>query len=201
MPIRTGAQITTIKALNTMAGYIGIPPINSLADVNGFPDFKIAQEVLDEITQVTLSIGLPCNIDYEFPLTEVDDDGFIVIPDGALICDLENPRYTERDGLVYDLQDRTNITDATQKAHIIWFQTFDNLPELVKRYITTAASRALVARIKGDQGLTALTIPDERRSKQEFDRYRFHLGDVSLLDNPEVDYIARRKTYRRRRYY
>jgi hypothetical protein len=201
MPIRTGEQLTTIKALNTMASYIGIPPINSLSDVDGFPDFKIAQEVLDEITQVTLSLGLPCNQDYEYQLTEVNIDGNVVIPDGALICDLENPQYTERDGLVYDLKNKTNVTDTSLKAHIIWYQTFDALPELVKRYIITASSRALVARIKGDQGLQSLTLPDERRTKQEFDRYRFHMGDVSLLDHPDVDYISRRKTYRRRRYY
>ena len=201
MPIKTNAQITTIQAINTMASYIGVPPINSLTEVDLYPDMKIAQDILDELTQTTLSLGLPCNIDYEFPLTEVNNSGYVVIPDGALICDIQNPQFTERDGLLYDYKLRSFTTDTSQKAHIIWLQEFDNLPGLVKRYITTAASRALVARVKGDQGLQSLTITDERRTKQEFDRYRFNMGDVSLLDHPEVDYIARRKTYRRRRYY
>lgn len=201
MPVKTNAQITTIQAINTMASYIGVPPINSLTEVDRNPDLKIAQDILNEITQTTLSLGLPCNIDYEYPLTEVNTSLQVIIPDGALICDIDNPQFTERDGLLYDYKARDFTTDTSQKAYIVWLQEFDNLPELVKRYITTAASRALVARVKGDQGLQSLTITDERRTKQEFDRYRFNMGDVSLLDHPEVDYIARRKTYRRRRYY
>ena len=148
MPIRTDYDITTLSALNTMASYIGIPPITAITDIDTYPDIKLANEILDEITQATLAIGLPCNTDYEYPLTEVDGSGYVMIPAGAMICDIDDPQYTERDGLVYDYKTREFITDTNQTATIIWLQTFEDLPELVKRYIVTAASEHLLLELK-----------------------------------------------------
>lgn len=199
MPIRIGAKIDTLQALNTMAGYVGIPPLTSLIEVDTEPDFKIALDILDEVTQTTLSQGLPCNTDFDFVLTEREAiTDYTIIPDGALICHVTSDnRYVERDGYVYDIQEKVNSTSTEHKAFIVWFQEFDQLPELVKRYIITAASRAFVHRIKGDAGLSQLTITDERRTKIEFQRYSFTMADYSMLDDGDLDFIAFRRRYYR----
>lgn len=200
MPIRTGAKLDTLQALNTMASYLGIPPLNSLDDLATEPDFVLAQSVLDDVTQTTLSQGLPCNVDFFYVLSEVHPtSGFTIIPDGALSTTIvEHTRYTERDGLVYDTKEQVFVTDVSLRAHITWYQEFDELPELVKRYILTAASRSLVHRVKGDPGLSQMTIPDEHRTKIEFQRYVFNTGGVSLLDDADLSFISYRQQYYRR---
>jgi len=200
MPIRTGAKIDTLQALNTMAGYVGIPPITGLLDIDTDPDFKIAQDILEEVIQTTLSQGLPCNTDFDYPLTELEaTTNYTIIPDGALICHItSDTRFTERDGYVYNMKEKDFSTSTEHKAFIVWYQEFDFLPELVKRYIITAASRAFVHRIKGDAGLSQLTITDERRTKIEFQRYAFTMADYSMLDNDDLDFISFRRRYYRR---
>jgi len=198
MPIRTSASLTTLDALNTMASYIGIPPLLNLVEVDVEPDFVIANDILLEVTQTILSQGLPCNTDFEFTLSELRD-GLTAVPEGALICDVStDDRYVERDTYIYNIWDKAFETRVDLKARVVWDMTFDELPELVKRYIMTVASRAYVSRIKGDAGLTQLTIPDERRTKQEFQRYVFKMGDWTMLSDPRLDYITRRQQYYRR---
>lgn len=200
MPIKTGAKIDTLQALNTMAGYIGIPPLTSLIEVATEPDFILAQDILDEVTQTTLSQGLPCNTDFDYELTAVDGvTGYTIIPDGALLCQITSDnRFVERDGFVYNIKDKTFSTSTSLKAFVVWYQTFDELPELVKRYIITAASRAYVHRVKGDAGLSQLTITDERRTKIEFQRYSFTMADYSMLDDGDLDFTSFRRRYYRR---
>ena len=199
MPIKTGAKLDTLQALNIMASYLGIPPLANLSELPTEPDFVLAQGVLDDVTQTTLSQGLPCNTDFFYVLADLDPiSGFTLIPDGALATTIiEDRRYTERDGLVYDTKERTFVTLTSLRAHIVWYQEFDALPELVKRYILTAASRSLVHRVKGDPGLSQMTIPDEHRTKIEFQRYVFNTGGVSLLDHADLHFI----TYRQNHYY
>jgi len=201
MPIKTGAKLDTLQALNIMASYLGIPPLANLSELPTEPDFVLAQSVLNDITQTTLSMGLPCNTDYFFVLAELHPtSGFTIIPDGALSTTIvEDIRYTERDGLVYDTKELTFVTLTSLRAHIVWYQEFDALPELVKRYILTAASRSLIHRVKGDPGLSQLTIPDERRTKIEFQRYVFNTGQVSLLDHQDLQFITHRQQHYYRR--
>ncbi len=191
MSIKTDDTIETLRALNIMASYIGIPPLTNLSEVATQPDFVIAQRVLDQITRSTLSQGLPCNRDYAYPLNEVNGNLEVIIPVGALICDIIENNYVERDGVVYDLKTRTNVTQTGLLADITWNWEFDDLPTLVQQYILVTASRSFVGRIKGEDSVLQLTIPDERRVKQEFQRYVYDMGDISLLDG-EVPYAIAR---------
>ena len=199
MPIESNESLTTLTALNIMASYIGIPPLKSLNDLSTEPDFVSAQLVLDDVRQSILSQGLPCNTDYEYELNDVTDiDGFVEVPAGALICDPIDDGLVERDGLIYDTEAQEFSTKAGLTADDTWNWDFDSLPLLVKKYIVIQASRAYVARVKGDVEATQLSIPDERRVKQEFQRYVYHLGDVSVLYG-EVPYLmarAGRNNYR-----
>lgn len=200
MPIRTGAKIDTLQALNTIAGYVGIPPITNLSQIPTEPDFVLAQDILDEVTQTTLSQGLPCNTDFDYVLDQLESGtNYTLIPDGALICHITSDnRFVERDGYAYNIKEKQFHTGTELKAFVVWYQTFDELPELVKRYIITAASRAYVHRVKGDAGLSQLTITDERRTKIEFQRYAFTMADYTMLDDSNLDFISFRRRYYRR---
>ena len=191
MPIRTDDNLDTLKALNTMASYIGIPPLTSLASVSTEPDFILAQQILDEICQSTLSQGLPCNVRYNVTLDELNTDGYTMIPAGALICDILDHGYVERDGLVYNIRENAFSTLVTLKAEITDNMEFDSLPELVKKYIATRASRSFIARVKGDGTASQITIPDESRTAQEFHRYAYEVGDYTILDGSLPWQIAR----------
>lgn len=200
MPINTTASFTQLTALNLMAGYIGIPPITNLAVITSEPDFTLANNILTEATETILSQGLPCNVDYDFPLTELLN-GYIRVPAGALICDVVTSGFTERDSLIYDMSEQDFTTRTDLKADITWNMAFDDLPELVKKYIATEASRSFVSRIKGDVNQAQLLVPDNQRVKQEFHRYRNNMNDISMLDHSLSYKIARsgrNQLYRRR---
>lgn len=200
MPIETVNPLDTLKTLNIMASYIGIPPIKNLTQVDTEPDFDLASKILEEVTYTTLSQGLPCNTDYEFPLTEVNGDGYLIVPDGALIVDVITAGFVIRDGLIYDQRARDFTTLTNLKADITWNMNYDALPELVKRYIAINSSRTFVTRIKGDAAGQQLTIPDERRVKQEFQRYVYNTGDLTILSGELPYQISRsgRNHFRKR---
>lgn len=174
-----------------MASYVGIPPLLALTDASTEPDFILAQQILDEIAQTTLSQGLPCNTRYNVTLDELSTEGLTIIPAGALICDIIDYGYVERDGLVFNTRDNTFSTLQTLKAEIVDNMTFDALPELVKKYISVRASRSFIARIKGDGTASQITIPDESRTAQEFHRYAYNVGDYTILNGALPFQISR----------
>jgi hypothetical protein len=197
MPTNEIDDLDTLKALNVMATYLGIPPLTALIEATSHPDFVIAQNILNDVTTTILSQGLPCNTDYNYPLTEVDGSGYVVIPPGALICSIGSYDYVERDGLVYNRQSREFTTNTSLKADIVWNQTFDNLPHLVRQWITIESSRALVGRLKGDAALAQLTIPEATRVKQEFQRYVYSMEHTStLLDDNNFNIAIRGRNRR-----
>lgn len=192
MPINTTETLETLNALNIMASYIGMPPLSNLSDLNNEPDFLLAQEVLNDVRKSVLSQGLPCNTDYDYPLTSTEAvTGHLLLPDGALVCDLRYDNIVERDGKIYNLETREYETRTDLKADIVWNWDYDTLPLIVKQFIAITASRAFVARVKGDTEAMNLSINDERRVKQEFQRYVYAMGDVSVLDG-EVPYLISR---------
>lgn len=188
MPINTSNTLDTLTILNIMASYIGIPPLTNLNNITTEPDFLRAQEILNDVTRSVLSQGLPCNTDFEYELNDVDGSGYVQVPAGALICDPIKENYVERSGLIYDLDSKAYVTTTGIKADITWDWTLDDLPTLVQQYISIVASRAFVSRIKGDGEAAQMSIPDERRVKQEFQRYVYNMGDVTIL-NGEVPYL------------
>lgn len=197
MPIKTNVDIDELGAINTMAGYVGIPPIQNISEVNTEPDMKLALQVLKSNTLAILSQGLPCNKDINYPLDQVNGALEVIEPLGSLSCVPNDNNFVVRDGKIYDLCNREFTTKTTLKADIVWNMEFQPLPELVKRYITVVASRAFVARIKGDAAALQVTIPDERRLSAEFQRYAYADTDTSMLHSEMALDIAFRPTYYR----
>ena len=192
MPILTTETLGTLDALNIMASYIGIPSLTNLNDISNEPDFLLAQEVLNDVRKSVLAQGLPCNTDYDYPLTALEPvTNHLLVPEGAMVCDLRAENLVERDGKIYNLRSKEFETRTNLKADIVWNWDFDTLPLLVRQYITISASRAYVARVKGDTEAVNLSIADERRVKQEFQRYVYAMGDVSVLHG-EVPYLIAR---------
>ncbi len=182
MPIRNDETLDTLTALNIMASYIGIPPLSNLIDLGSEPDFEVAHMVLDDVAKSTLAQGLPCNTDYNYTVDTFDINGHLLLPEGALLCKPDTyERYVERDGKIYDLSAKAFVTTPIT-ATIVWNWTFDDLPMLVKQYITITASRAYVGRTKGDEAAVQLSIPDERRVSKEFQRYAYEMDSISVLD-------------------
>ncbi len=182
MPIKTGVTRNELDALNKICSYVGLPPLLDILDVPNDPDFALAQLVLDEVRESILAASLPCNTDVGFTVTGG------TVPDGALVCDPIDIRYTIRDGKIYDATEFTDVTEDTE-CDIAWNLTFDGLPLVVKNYITVVAARSMVGRVKGDQALLQLTIPDEARVRTAFAQYNQRLGDYSMLSNPHISGI------------
>jgi len=195
MPIKTDGAITRLSTLNTIASYLGMPPLINLVDAQSDPDFQTIDNIIDEVSVTIQSEGLPCNMDHDLPLEPDPVTGEILIPAGALLTDptqLIDNKYVEREGKLYDTKERTFNIGRTLKVDVIWTLEYDSLPQVVKRYVEVVAARTAIARLKGEADLAAGTQVDEARTLSEYQRYTQSVGDYNMLDNPDTAYIFHR---------
>ena len=189
MPINTSAGLTQLSALNTMASYLGIPPIVSTDEIASDVDFILANTILNEITTQVLNRNIGLNSEYNFKLA-VDVDGSIPVPSGALSVEVEGDwfgRYVERDGKLWDKKEQTFvINNDALLSTIVWNFTFESLPEIVKRHITTKSALRFVARAKGEASILAMVQEDQLNAEYEFMRYVNRNSEITLLDNSTV---------------
>lgn len=192
MGINTSAQLTKLTALNGMASYIGIPPLQSLSDISVSPDFQLAEQILDELTNEVCAHGMPCNTDYKYTLTPDTETGNIVIPQGAISFFPDTPNngyYVERDGKLYDLDKQTFEFTSDVKGTVFWLYDYESLPQVARKYVYVEASHRYVARVKGNTSVLELTQIDRRRADEEFMQYTQNIGNANMIyGNSETFY-------------
>ena len=198
MGINLTAQLSKLDALNSMASYIGIPPIQNISEVPLSPDFQLAELILDEMVNEVCSHGMPCNTDYKYELTPDGVTGEIAVPAGAISIFPEDPNqgyFVERDGKLYDLDNQTDVFTSPVEVTIYWLYDFESLPQVVRKYLAVASARRFVSRVKGDDAVLQTTQLDLLRAETEFLSYSQQIGSVNMIyDNAETSYIIDNNT-------
>tara|TARA_R100001126_G_scaffold66159_1_gene37873 strand:- start:217 stop:783 length:567 start_codon:yes stop_codon:yes gene_type:complete len=151
-----------------MLAAIAEAPINSLTGLLPV-DAVTAQSTLTEFNKEVQSEGWSFNTETDVTLTR-DGSNQISLPSNVLRVDANIHQHPTIDPIqrglkLYDRQNNKFEFDEDLICTVVYFRTFDEIPEQAKRYINIKAARVFVDRLVGDQGLRTYTKEDEIRAR------------------------------------
>lgn len=169
------AYQSELDAVNDILGAIGESPVNTLeGDAN--VDVVNAKRILQQVNRLEQARGWTFNIEEEVTLTP--DVFSNLIPYLSTYLKLEGSggeRYNNRAGYVYDRENKTDRFTGPITVNLIELKTFDEMPEVFKRYVITKAAQRFNTQFFGDDAA------DTRLSNDliDLDRYimEFELDD------------------------
>ena len=188
----TVAATTELECINIMLAAIGEAPVNSLTGTVPV-DVRIAQSTLTEVNKQVQSEGWSFNTEIDVTLTR---DGSNNIPLGTdvLRVDAQTHDHPSIDPIqrglkLYDRKNNTFVFDEDIKCTVVYFRSFNELPEQARSYMTIKAARVFVDRLISDQSLRTYTQEDEIRARSvlmETDLsnadHNMLVGDPSISD-------------------
>ena len=188
----TVAATTELECINIMLAAIGEAPVNSLTGTVPV-DVRIAQSTLIEVNKQVQSEGWSFNTEIDVTLTR---DGSNNIPLGTdvLRVDAQTHDHPSIDPIqrglkLYDRKNNTFVFDDDIRCTVVYFRSFDELPEQARSYMTIKAARIFVDRFVSDQSLRTYTQEDEIRARSvlmETDLsnadHNMLVGDPSISD-------------------
>ena len=191
MGININTQLSKLTALNGMASYIGIPPLELITEVSLSPDFQLAELILDEMVQEVCAHGMPANTQEGYAL-QLNVDNEIPLEPGMISVFPERQwsnHIVEQDGKLYNVDTDSSIFDLPVDVTVFWLYDYESLPQVVRKYVYVAAARRFISRVKGDDAVLATTQIDLLRAETEFLSYTQQIGKVNMIyDNPETCY-------------
>ena len=188
----TVAATTELECINIMLAANGEAPVNSLTGTVPV-DVRIAQSTLIEVNKQVQSEGWSFNTEIDVTLTR---DGSNNIPLGTdvLRVDAQTHDHPSIDPIqrglkLYDRKNNTFVFDEDIRCTVVYFRSFDELPEQARSYMTIKAARVFVDRLISDQSLRTYTQEDEIRARSvlmETDLsnadHNMLVGDPSISD-------------------
>lgn len=182
------ATLTTqLEAVNTMLGYIGEAPVNSISNTQELPvSAALAVSVLAETSREVQSEGWHFNTEKKIKLEGNASTGTITLDEDILQVDHEGSDdvdLVQRGRSLYNRTDNTEVFTSPVEVTVVRLLDFDKLPEQARRYITLRATRSLQARLVGSRELEALIIRDEFAAKANLERADSANADRTIFDN------------------
>ena len=164
----TVAATTELECINIMLAAIGEAPVNSLTGTVPV-DVRIAQSTLTEVNKQVQSEGWSFNTEIDVTLTRNASNN-IVLGTDVLRVDAQTHDHPSIDPIqrglkLYDRKKNTFVFDEDLKCTVVYFRSFDELPEQARSYMTIKAARIFVDRLVSDQSLRTYTQEDEIRAR------------------------------------
>ena len=188
----TVAATTELECINIMLAAIGEAPVNSLTGTVPV-DVRLAQSTLTEVNKQVQSEGWSFNTEIDVTLTR-DGNNNIPLGTDVLRVDAQTHDHPSIDPIqrglkLYDRKNNTFVFDENLKCTVVYFRSFDELPEQARSYMTIKAARIFVDRLISDQSLRTYTQEDEIRARSvlmETDLsnadHNMLIGDPSISD-------------------
>ena len=164
----TVAATTELECINIMLAAIGEAPVNSLTGTVPV-DVRIAQSTLTEVNKQVQAEGWSFNTEIDVTLTRNASNN-VVLGTDVLRVDAQTHDHPSIDPIqrglkLYDRKNNTFIFDEDLKCTVVYFRSFDELPEQARSYMTIKAARIFVDRFVSDQSLRTYTEGDEIRAR------------------------------------
>ena len=164
----TVAATTELECINIMLAAIGEAPVNSLTGTVPV-DVRIAQSTLIEVNKQVQSEGWSFNTEIDVTLTRNASNNIVLGTDvlrvDAQTHDHPSINPIQRGLKLYDRKNNRFIFDVDLKCTVVYFRSFDELPEQARSYMTIKAARIFVDRLVSDQSLRTYTQEDEIRAR------------------------------------
>lgn len=193
MPGLPLTPMSELDAVNVMLSVIGSQPVNSL-ELAGVSEVSIARETLHQVSRQVQSIGFRFNTEENYPLP-VDVDGYIYVPRNALKLDISDPTdrdIVQRGNRLYDRKRHSFKFDAPVEVDIVFFLPFEELPQVVRDYVTIRAARVFQGRVLGDEKSYGFTLQDEQLAYAAMMEAEIDVGDYNIFYNPDIRKVLER---------
>ena len=176
---------TELSAVNSILGAIGQSPITSLNFSN--PEVSIIYNLLKEANKDIQAEGWSFNREWHVELIP-DSNGNILIPTNILQIDQHDDFTTRtkdmvrRDGKLYDRVNHTDVfTESKLYFDIVYLYTFNDLPEVFKRYITSSASTRAATQLVTNPQLVQLLGQRELQARASCMEYECNQDDPTFF--------------------
>jgi len=190
------AAMNELEAVNVLLTTIGEQPVNTLTG-NQTTDVTIAQQVLKEVSREVQSSGWHFNTEHDVELVPDSVDSHITVPADVARIDSKYKNVVTRSGKLFDLVERTYVFADKLKCDIVYYQDFEVLPDVAKKYIATRASRIYADRSLNSESIHRMLMRDEQQALVELRHYEAETADHSMFDSYSVARVLNRGHKRR----
>ena len=189
------SSMTVLEAVNVLLTTIGEAPVNTLTG-NQVTDVTIANQVLTEVSREVQSQGWHFNTEDKVVLSR-NEFNFIVIP--ADVARIDTPDYNTviRGDKLFNLDTRSYEFTTTVEASIVYYQDFLELPDVVKKYITTRAARIFSDRMLNSETIHRMVSRDEQKALIDLKDFEGDTADFNMMDSYSVSRVMNRGNKRR----
>ena len=182
---------TELSAVNAILGAIGQSPITSLVFDN--PEIQFIYNLLRDANVDVQSEGWHFNTEEHVAYAPDSTTGKIPIGSDILKMDVHDgwsKRHYDvikRNGYLYDKIDHTDDwgTITSIDLDIVRLISFDNLPEVFKRYIIYRASRMAATQLVANPALVQLLAQQEATARATLMEYECNQGNHSMFGFPQ----------------
>ena len=189
------SSMTVLEAVNVLLTTIGEAPVNTLTG-NQVTDVTIANQVLTEVSREVQAQGWHFNTEDKVVLSR-NEFNFIVIP--ADVARIDTPDYNTviRGDKLFNLDTRSYEFSSTVEASIVYYQDFLELPDVVKKYITTRAARIFSDRLLNSETIHRMVSRDEQKALIDLKDFEGDTADFNMMDSYSVSRVMNRGNKRR----
>ena len=185
---------TELSAVNAILGAIGQSPVTSINKTN--PEIGFIYNLLRDANVDLQSEGWHFNTERHVKYTPQDVGGIqkIAIGNDILKMDVTDGWYkrnydvVKRNGYLYDKYDHTDdwdeLTDGID-LDIVRLISYEDLPEVFKRYIIYKAAVRAATQLVGNPQLAQLLGQQEALSRAAIMEYECNQGNHTMLGLPE----------------
>jgi hypothetical protein len=174
---------TELEAVNVCLANIGESPVSAITG-NVTVDAALARDLVRQITREVQAHGFYWNTEISYTLIPNTSKN-LVLPANVLSVDTvdgdKNKDLVARGRLLYDRVNHTYKFDDPVTVDLVVALSFDELPEIARRFITIRSARMYQERIMGSGAVSAFNSADEDYARAALLAENMEVEDNNLL--------------------
>ena len=189
---------TELEAVNVCLANIGESPVSAITG-SVTVDAALARDLVRQVTREVQAHGFYWNIEIAYELIP-NTAGNLVLPANILSIDTvaedKGKDLVARGRLLYDRVKHTYTFDSKVKVNIVVALSFEELPEICRRYIAIRSARIYQERVMGSGTVSSFNIADEDMARAALLAENMEVEDNNMLTgNTAVSGILYRTAY------
>lgn len=188
---------TELEAINEILAAIGEAPVNTLEGGAATSEVQIMVTHLHNTSRRIQLEGWWFNEEEDFELSRDAETGEVTVPGNTLNIDLTTERtgvdLVQRGTRLYDKVNHTFALGFNPKCTIIFFLSWDELPEAARSYIKISTARIYQDRFIGSSEHHGFAASDEAMARATMDALNIDNMDASIFDTYDMSSIVYRK--------
>ena len=189
---------TELEAVNVCLANIGESPVSAITG-NITVDAALARDLLRQVTREGQTHGFYWNTELNYKLIPNTADN-LALPANVLSVDTtgddKNKDLVARGRILYDRVKHTYTFSEPVYVDIVVALSFEELPEIARRYIAVRAARIYQERVMGNSSISSFNTSDEDMARAALLAENMEIEDNNMMTgNASVFGILSRTAY------